>query len=49
MISEHESIVFDNGAKIEKLNVRLAAMEDQDQDMNKDTRTQSDKRRRVDG
>ena len=41
MTSEHES-------KMEALNARLAAMEDSDQEKNQDTRTQSNKRRRVD-
>ena len=50
MISEHESMISAHGAKIEKLNNRLTAMEDPDADQNidQDTKTQSSKRRRVD-
>ena len=48
MISKHESMMDEYGVKMEELNARLAAMEDTDQNVNQETRTQSNKRRRVD-
>ena len=47
-ISERESMMDEHGVKMEKLNTRLAAMEDTDQKMDQETRTQNSKRRRVD-
>ena len=49
MTSKHESVIDEHEDKIEKLNARLAAMEESDQEKNQETRTQSNKRRRVDG
>jgi Ran GTPase-activating protein (RanGAP) involved in mRNA processing and transport len=47
-ISERESMMDEHGVKMEELKARLAAMEDPGQEKNQDTRTQSNKRRRVD-
>ena len=48
MISEHESMMDEYGVKMEELNARLAAMEETDEKVDENTRTQSSKRRRVD-
>ena len=48
MTSERDSMIDEHGAKMEELNARLAAMEDTDENMIQETRTQSNKRRRVD-
>ena len=47
-ISERESMMDEHEVKMEKLNARLVAMEDSDQEKDQETRTQSNKRRRVD-